>query len=217
MKKKLFVIITVAVMLLLPACGSSKSSSSGGSTDSAANEGPGMMEIMLKDMTAGEEDLMEIAGLDQEVTTGLLQYKVDDTVKSAHVKIMEYSGDTGKWKEISDSFQMKTGKTGEIMVIYSNGGKTVRVALTDGENSMAANIDPGLRKFSGDKDISSAQLKGKKPIKLHEEIALHMVAESEPGKEPDLIIGVGDYPDGKALKDYTSVRAVVIEFSDEKA
>ena len=205
MKKQILIALLLMVLAFSAAgCGNAQSKESE----------PEDMQIVKKTPTEGEKDLMDMAGLSTDTTTGLLQYNADKSVKSAELKIVEYSSKTGKWKEIYGSVQSRAGKNGRLMVIYYNEGAEVRVSMSDGKGALTSG-ERSLSKISGEGGITYADLQEAVPIELNKDIPVYMTAEGKKDEDSFRSIDLEDYQNVQKLKEYEKVRVVVVKFLDK--
>lgn len=229
MKKKLSV-LTVAVIVLLMAagCGSNGGSADGENSDSGskAQAGPAMMEIGPKTLSAEEENIIKMAGVEEE-STGLLQYQADESVKSIKLKVMDYDFKTKKWESLDDvhvSADAKDISAGEIMAYYVDQGRLFRAQISfDEDERLTGHLGSTSKVFgntmdAGDRVFETSEIKMKDvaKIEVNKDIPIHMMGIKSSEDESKIELRLSDYSDPEALKDYLELRAIVVEFSSEE-
>lgn len=209
MKKKLFAIaLAVAFVFAAAGCGNSEEQ------PAAASEPE--QKICKKELSPEAAHALDMAGISDSNSTGMLQYQGDDQVKSVTFKLMEYRADKGKWSCIN-KYKLRAGESGDILVNFSEDYMMIHMAVTISGSGPAAQSEWGIKPLpnvSEDETITDEQIISS-PLERDKDIALHMTytEAADGGKSPDLAA----YPDTSKYKDYKYIRAIVANFSSEPA
>lgn len=184
------------------------------SSDKSADtgKGPGSMEIGPKALTVDEADLLSMAGLNGTDGTGLIAYKIDDSLTKLHVKIMEYQNKTRKWEDVSgdSTFENLNGK---LLVTFGDEGRTAHIACSDKGGGSCISEVTGMKKMSPDDGLVASTIDKPVPIKAGEEIAVFMLAREAAGADEGAAPSLKDYPSADKFSQFDLVRAVVVSFS----
>lgn len=209
LKKRSLALCFLAVLVLsLAGCGSGENSA-----ESRART-PGENEIMAKDLTKDEEQILELVNVDPYTGSGILSYNVNENLKTLHVKIAEYRSDTGKWEDITPDSQFEN-LGGKLLVTYEDDGKYAKITSSAKDGGTTSSEHQGLKRLSLSDGLMCSVLEQPAAIKPNEEIAVHMLAQTKKAddfetKEPPL----DAYPQTEAFAPYKAVRAVIVWFSE---
>ena len=210
MKKLIIAALMNCVLVFAAAgCGNSK-------TQSSANSQQEQMQIAPKQLTEDERHIMTMLGTQGSYSTGILEFKGNEKVKSVAVKIMEYHEGAKKWSCIYKR-KKRVNESGEIIVSYNDDGTQLSCNIADSKDDVNGSTVTGLEKLPQNKggvEVENETTVGV-PLTLDKEIAVHMVVYSKPNKETRESPDMQDYPNIKAFKDYQYVRTIVLNFSDQ--
>lgn len=207
MKKRILIISLV--LLLIVSAASCGSNNNGEGSETA---GPGTMEIGPKALTADEEDLLSMAGLDGTDGTGLIAYQVDDSLSVLHVKIMEYRSKTGKWEDVSGDSQFDS-LNGKFLVTFRDEGRSAHIASSHKEGGSLGSEVTGLTKLSSDDGLVASTIDKPVAIKPDKEIAVYMTARAKADADEGAAPPLEAYPSVDKFSQFDVVRAVVVWFS----
>lgn len=212
-KKRWMMIFAVVLTLTAVGCGNAE----GNGEKAASSSEPPKQVIEPKELTQEAAYALEMAGINDATSTGLLHYQGPtgdgEQIKSVTLKLMEYSSKTQKWDCIR-KFHMGAGESGDLLVSFSDDGTRIYVKVAASGGNSSEQGASGLKAIPQmkDSDTGTYEQMGSVPLELDKDIALYMALQAKDGpdlKSPDLKA----YPDPGAYKDYSYIRAVVANFS----
>lgn len=208
-KQSLALCFLVVLVFFLASCGS------GGNSAENGAQTPGENEIMSKELTRDEEQILELVNVDPYTSSGVLSYNVSENLNTLHVKIAEYRSSSGEWRDITPDSQFEN-LGGKLLVTYENDGKYAKISSCAKDGGTTSSEHPNLKRLSLSDGLMCSVLEQPAAIKPDEEIAVHMLAQTKKTddfetKEPSL----DAYPQTEAFAPYKAVRAVIVWFSEE--